>query len=137
MRTGKQGSTENAWLAELNRAYERLHTAKEDAFWSARMGLALDPGAAQAELARREIELARFLSDDEIESIHLASLKVLEELGMEVILNTEALDIFRKAGARVEGERVRIGREIVEEQHFRIGNVPSARAVLPSADPLP
>jgi hypothetical protein len=54
---------ENAWLAELNRAYERLHTAKEDAFWSARMGLALDPGEAQAELARREIELARFLSD--------------------------------------------------------------------------
>ncbi len=82
-----------------------------------RRGTAATAKIPQAPFAqpRMKLDPIRFLSDDEIESIHLASLRVLEELGMEVILNAEALEIFRKAGARVEGERVRIGRDIVEE----------------------
>ncbi len=82
-----------------------------------RRGTAATAKIHQAPFAqpRMKLDPIRFLSDDEIEAIHLASLRVLEELGMEVILNTEALEIFRKAGARVEGEQVRIGRDIVEE----------------------
>ncbi|MEZ5774657.1 MAG: trimethylamine methyltransferase family protein [Hyphomicrobiaceae bacterium] len=64
---------------------------------------------------RLRLDPIRFCSDDEIEAIHLASLKVLEDIGMDVVLNAEALDIYRRAGARIEGERVRIGRDIVEE----------------------
>jgi Zn-dependent oligopeptidase len=47
----------------LNREYVRLHTAKEDAFWTQKMGLADDPGAAQRDFDAREIELQRFLQD--------------------------------------------------------------------------
>lgn len=60
------------------------------------------------------LEPTRILTDDQIETIHRQSLKVLEELGMDILL-PEARDILAKAGARVNGERVRIGREIVEE----------------------
>ncbi|MGE0148152.1 MAG: trimethylamine methyltransferase family protein, partial [Parvibaculaceae bacterium] len=60
------------------------------------------------------LEPSRILSDDQIETIHTRSLDVLEEIGMDV-LNQEAIELYRKAGARVEGERVRIGRDIVVE----------------------
>lgn len=60
------------------------------------------------------LEPSRVISDDQIETIHRQSLKVLEELGMDILL-PEARDIFAKAGASVTGERVRIGRDIVEE----------------------
>jgi len=59
------------------------------------------------------LEPSRILSDDHIETIHRQSLQVLEEIGMD-ILDAEARDILAGAGARVTGERVRIGREIVE-----------------------
>jgi hypothetical protein len=51
------------FLDRLNAEYERLHTAKEDAFWRAKMGLADDAAAAQRELDEREIELNGFLQD--------------------------------------------------------------------------
>ncbi|HZM00439.1 MAG TPA: hypothetical protein VFD43_09325, partial [Planctomycetota bacterium] len=53
----------NELVDTLNREYERLHTAKEDAFWTAYMGLTGDPAAARAELDRQEIALRRFLQD--------------------------------------------------------------------------
>src|SRR5262245_13084787 len=59
------------------------------------------------------LEPARLLSDDQIEAIHRLSLQVLEEIGMDV-LHPEAREILARAGARVDGERVRIGREIIE-----------------------
>jgi trimethylamine--corrinoid protein Co-methyltransferase len=54
----------------------------------------------------------RLISDDEVEAIHRSALRLLEEIGMDV-LNPEARDLYRSAGAIIEGERVRIGREIV------------------------
>ncbi len=63
---------------------------------------------------RLTLEPSRVISDDQIETIHNRALDVLEEIGMDV-LNKEAREIYAKAGARVEGERVRIGRDIIEE----------------------
>jgi trimethylamine---corrinoid protein Co-methyltransferase len=63
---------------------------------------------------RLTLEPTRILSDDQIETIHSRSLDVLEEIGMDV-LNKEAIRIYEKAGAKVDGERVRIGRDIVTE----------------------
>jgi trimethylamine--corrinoid protein Co-methyltransferase len=60
------------------------------------------------------LEPSRIVSDDQIEAIHRQSLKVLEQIGMDV-LYPEARGILQKAGARVNGERVRIGRDIIEE----------------------
>lgn len=50
-------------LDRLNTEYERLHTAKEDAFWRAKMGLADDADAAQRELDELEIAVNGFLQD--------------------------------------------------------------------------
>lgn len=63
---------------------------------------------------RLTLEPIALLSDDEIESIHQHSLQVIEEIGMDVLL-PEARDIYAKAGALVSDERVRIGREIIEQ----------------------
>jgi trimethylamine--corrinoid protein Co-methyltransferase len=60
------------------------------------------------------LEPTRILSDDQIETIHRQSLKVLEDIGMDMIY-PEARQIFAKAGARIAGDRVRIGRDIIEE----------------------
>jgi trimethylamine---corrinoid protein Co-methyltransferase len=56
------------------------------------------------------------LSADELESIHQASLTVLEEIGMDFSL-AEARDRLQQAGAEVAGagERVRIPRGLVED----------------------
>lgn len=62
---------------------------------------------------RLNLEPSRILSEDQVEAIHRQSLKVLEEIGMDILL-PEAREILAGAGALVEGERVRIGREIVE-----------------------
>jgi trimethylamine--corrinoid protein Co-methyltransferase len=63
---------------------------------------------------KHTLEPSRIVSDDQIEAIHRQSMKVLEQIGMDVLL-PEARDILQKAGARVDGERVRIGRDIIEE----------------------
>jgi trimethylamine--corrinoid protein Co-methyltransferase len=71
-----------------------------------------------AQLPRRKVARAfppmALLSTDEIESIHHASLKVLAEIGMDFML-PEARDILRKAGAKIEGERVRFDPALIEE----------------------
>ncbi len=53
------------------------------------------------------------VSDDELESIHQASLTVLEEIGMDFNL-PEARDMLKSAGAEIAGERVRMPRGLVE-----------------------
>ncbi|AAV93880.1 trimethylamine methyltransferase family protein [Ruegeria pomeroyi] len=52
-------------------------------------------------------------SEDRIEALHEASLSVLEELGIKV-LHPGARDLYRQGGARIDGEMVHIGREMVE-----------------------
>lgn len=58
----------------------------------------------------------RVFSDDAVADIHATALRVIEELGIKVLL-PEARDIFAKAGALVDDsqEMVRIGRDLVQE----------------------
>ncbi len=65
----------------------------------------------------------KLISDDELESIHLASLRVLKEIGVEV-LHDEARETMRRNGAQVsEGsQRVRFDADMILEF---IASVPS------------
>jgi len=47
-------------LQELNQNYLQLHTAKEDAFWAAKMGLS---GSAEGDFETKEIRLKEYISD--------------------------------------------------------------------------
>lgn len=51
-------------------------------------------------------------SEDQAEDMHQSALQILEDLGMRVLL-PEARAIFAQAGARVDGEMVFVGRDIV------------------------
>lgn len=64
---------------------------------------------------RNPFPLMPVFSEDRIEAIHQASLKVLEELGMKVLL-PEARQIFARGGAIVDedSQMVRIGRDMVD-----------------------
>jgi trimethylamine--corrinoid protein Co-methyltransferase len=64
--------------------------------------------------AVRRFPATELISADELESIHRASLRVLKETGMDFML-PEALDILRKAGADIDGERVRFDPALIEE----------------------
>jgi trimethylamine--corrinoid protein Co-methyltransferase len=57
------------------------------------------------------------VSADELESIHIASLRVLEEIGMD-FLDDGAREVLKAAGARVEDgtQRVRFDRDMVLER---------------------
>jgi trimethylamine--corrinoid protein Co-methyltransferase len=58
----------------------------------------------------------RVLSEDQLAAIHDASMRILEELGIEFLL-PEAVDLLRRAGARVaaDGLRVRFDRGLIAE----------------------
>ncbi len=78
--------------------------------------------AAAADTPRRKVDyhnlrnpfpMMTVFSEDEIANMHDAALRTLEELGLKVLL-PEAVQLFKAAGARIEGEMVYLGREIVE-----------------------
>ncbi|MFL5754691.1 MAG: trimethylamine methyltransferase family protein [Chloroflexota bacterium] len=75
--------------------------------------------SAQPRMRYRPTEV---VSADELESIHLASLRILDEIGMD-FLDGEARDLLRSAGARVDGNRVRFDPAFVTE---RIASAPSS-----------
>ena len=54
------------------------------------------------------------LSESNLRDIHEASLKILAETGLRVP-NPPGLEIFRQAGAVIDGERVRLSRSLVED----------------------
>lgn len=62
---------------------------------------------------RNPFPLMDVFSADQIANMHDSALRILEELGMRV-LHPEAIKIFKAGGARVEGEMVFIGRDMVE-----------------------
>ena len=64
---------------------------------------------------RNPFEPASVFSEDRVVAIHDMALRVLEELGIKVLL-PQARTLFRKAGAEVDddSQMVRIGRDIVD-----------------------
>ncbi len=54
------------------------------------------------------------LTEEGINRMHDACMRILEEIGIE-FLNEEAVEILRKAGCTVRGENVRMGRDMVME----------------------
>ncbi len=61
---------------------------------------------------RNPFPVMSVFSDDEAANMHETALRMLEELGMKVLL-PEARKLFEQAGAKVDGEMVYLGREIV------------------------
>src|SRR5690606_33066970 len=53
----------SAFLDDLNHSYGRLHTAKEDVFWTVHMGLSDDVEGAQAALTEAERAMSAFITD--------------------------------------------------------------------------
>ena len=62
----------------------------------------------------RNIPVYEVLDEEGLELVHDASMRILEETGIE-FRDSEALEIWKAAGAEVSGERVRLGREMVME----------------------
>jgi len=60
------------------------------------------------------IAKSSFLSKQEIHALHEATLKVLSETGVR-FLNQTALDLFKKRGAKVDGQTVYIDSKLLEE----------------------
>lgn len=61
---------------------------------------------------RRPYAPTEVVGEDELESIHLASLRVLRDIGIDV-LRPEARRVLAEAGASVDGDRVRFEPEMV------------------------
>jgi trimethylamine--corrinoid protein Co-methyltransferase len=66
-----------------------------------------------------------FLSHEDIESIHNATLRILSEVGV-IMTHPEACEMFREAGARVEKDRVYIPHDLVV---YALTNCPSTAAL--------
>lgn len=71
-------------------------------------------GASQAQNGSEGSFLSRSLTDDQVRTLHEASLEILERIGVR-FYHPEALDLLRKAGSEVlEGNLVRIPSRLVE-----------------------
>ena len=69
----------------------------------------------------QQFPVLKYLSKDQIEEIHFSTLEILERTGVE-IFNDEALGLLKDAGARVEGNLVRIHEGLVKNA---LATVPS------------
>lgn len=69
----------------------------------------------------QQFPVLKYLSKDQIEEIHFSTLEILERTGVEVF-NDEALELLKDAGARVEGNLVRIHEGLVKNA---LATVPS------------
>ncbi|NOX72783.1 MAG: trimethylamine methyltransferase family protein [Alphaproteobacteria bacterium] len=67
------------------------------------------------------------LDADGVQAIHNGAMRILEEIGIE-FLNPDALAILKKAGCKVEGENVRMGRDFVMEM---LAHAPSEFTITP------
>lgn len=75
-------------LRALKEDFLRLHTTKEDLFWSAKMGLADDADAAQKALSAAEVAMNRFLQDP----APLGRLRALKDAGQGTASQRKVLD---------------------------------------------
>ena len=74
-----------------------------------------------AKYIERKIPNYEMLDDATLEVIEHNAETVLEEIGVNFVDNPEALEIWRKAGAKVDGERVYIPRGLARTEERRVG----------------
>ncbi|MGR3270817.1 methyltransferase [Thalassococcus profundi] len=67
------------------------------------------------------------LTEEGVARLHDAAMRILEEIGV-AFLNPEALEILRRAGCTIEGETVRMGRDMVMEM---IAKAPAQFTITP------
>jgi trimethylamine--corrinoid protein Co-methyltransferase len=67
------------------------------------------------------------LNEDGVAAIHNGAMEILEDIGIE-FLNPEALKILKDFGATVNGENVRMGRDMVMEL---VGKAPNQFTIVP------
>ena len=67
------------------------------------------------------------LTADDVEAVHNGAMRILEEIGIE-FLNADAVEVLRQADCIVDGENVRIGRDLVMDQ---LQHVPSSFTLTP------
>lgn len=67
------------------------------------------------------------LSPEGVQAVHDGAMRILEEIGIS-FLNDEALEIFKEAGCKVEGDVVFLDREFVMEM---VGKAPSTFTLTP------
>jgi trimethylamine---corrinoid protein Co-methyltransferase len=81
-----------------------------------RGGAGVDPKIHQMKKRNvvRHFPPMKIISDDEVEAIHRASLRVLQEIGMDFMVE-DVREMWRKAGAKIDGERVRFEPAMIEE----------------------
>src|SRR3954466_7646516 len=110
------------YLDALDERYAALHTAKEDAFWAAKMGLCADPQRAQSELDARDLALQQFLQASE----QLSRLRELTPEDAEQRLRIEGW--LRTFGAHtIDSER---GAALAEQLAVDDGRLQVARGEL-------
>ena len=63
----------------------------------------------------REIPVYELLDPDGVATVHAASMDIVERIGIE-FRDQEAIASWRKAGADIDGTRVRIPRELLMEK---------------------
>ena len=74
---------------------------------------------------RRRLPLYEVLTQEQLDRLHDTAMRVVEEIGIE-FREDEALAVWAKAGAKVDGARVRIPRELLmalvelAPQHFTL-----------------
>lgn len=116
------------FLDELNRSYGRLHTAKEDAFWRARMDLDADGEAAQRALDEREIAWSSFLQDPARLAAVRAALEQARATGADEETSTGLRGWERTLAAHSIGSAA--GRSLAAEIVVDEGRLERARGTL-------
>ncbi|MCV6547217.1 MAG: trimethylamine methyltransferase family protein [Cohaesibacter sp.] len=64
---------------------------------------------------KRQIPLMEYISEEGLDKIEAQADRMLEEIGIEFRDDPEVLDIWKKAGAHVDGERVRFPKGMLRE----------------------
>ncbi|MGR3492026.1 MAG: trimethylamine methyltransferase family protein [Shimia sp.] len=67
------------------------------------------------------------LTEEGVAAIHDGAMRILEEIGIE-FYNVEGLEILRKAGCKIDGDNVKMGRDFVMEM---VGKAPSEFTLTP------
>jgi len=126
-----------SYLDALDERYAALHTAKEDAFWVAKMGIGADANRAQAELDARDLELQQFLqaSDQLTRLRELQPANDDERLRLEGWLRTfGAHTIDSSAGAALAEELAADdGRLQVARGEMKLGYEDPQRGFVPAS----